>query len=91
MSVILGNVGSGETIEANTKGSVSLSCFLLQENGGFTISSLVMGLLCLHHGPTPAFRISSVRTQRSGVNVSGFDGSYLRVNNTGWQATIFIT
>lgn len=91
MSIILGNVGSGETIEAKMKAAVSLSYFPLQENGGFTTSSLVIGLLCIHHGPTLAFRISSVRTQRSGGNVSGFAGSYLRVNNTGWQAIIFIT
>ena len=63
MSIILGNVGSGETIEAKMKAAVSLSYFPLQENGGFTTSSLVIGLLCIHHGPTLAFRISSALKQ----------------------------
>ena len=90
MSVILGNVGSGETIDVKMEGAASLSCFPLQENGEFRIRSLVIGLLHSSWAHT-AFRISSVRTQRNGVNVSGFDESYLRVNNTGWQAIIFVT
>lgn len=58
MIVILGMWrNSGETTEVRMEGAVSLSCFPLQENGAFRISSLLVGLLYLHHGPHTAFRI----------------------------------
>lgn len=56
---------SGETTEVKMEGAVSLSCFPLQENGAFRISSLLVGLLYIHQGPHTAFRISPARTRRS--------------------------
>lgn len=76
-------MGSVEIFEVRMEGIVSLSCLSLQD-GAFRS-------VCIYHRLHTPLSISQPGHEEAGVNVNTLDGSYLRVNNSKYQAIILFS